>query len=199
MFLYLIRHGHDDDTIRGGWNQHPLSDHGRQQSHTLAQAIWQQREFFQIQQIYSSDLPRAVETAQILADKLELQVSPIAAFRETNNGELAGMDNLLAAKQYPGLYWNTLQWEQRYPGGESPKEFYERISCAWNELQRKLLVSRENVVLVTHGGVIQVILSLIEGVPYCHKQGIRKVKNAEMICFEYKNSGWREIPLEYFE
>ena len=192
MFLYLIRHGHDDDTIRGGWSQHPLSDCGRQQSQSLARAIAQQRELFQIKHIYSSDLPRAMETAQILAEKLTLPVHSIAAFREANNGELAGMDNLLAAQRYPGLYWNTLQWEQPYPGGESPKEFYERISCAWNELQSKLLASRENAVLVTHGGVIQVILSLIERVPYCNKQGVRKIKNTEVVCLEYKNSNWQE-------
>ena len=116
MICYLVRHGKDDDTVRGGWSQQPLSDEGKAQAEELANFV--QRSDFGIKHIYSSDLQRAMQTAQAVADKLHLPIIQMPEFRETNNGTLAGMKNELASKMYPGLYWNTLDWEQRYPGGE---------------------------------------------------------------------------------
>ena len=93
---------------------------------------------------------------------------------------------------YPGLYWNTLGWEQRYPGGESPKEFYERIRTAWDAFQKMALAQNENVLLVTHGGVINVILSIVHGEQYSNKTTMRKIQNAELIALEYMEKGWIE-------
>lgn len=132
MICYLVRHGKDDDTVRGGWSQQPLTDVGKAQ-----------------------------------ADEL-------------------------ASKMYPGLYWNTLGWEQRYPDGESPKEFYERISTAWDAFQKMVLEQNENVMLVTHGGVINVILSIVNGVKYSNKTSMRKIRNTELIVLEYQGKGWKE-------
>lgn len=126
MICYLVRHGKDDDTLRGGWSQQPLTDEGEVQAAEMADFV--QKSGLGIQQIYSSDLLRAMQTAQIVADSLRLPIAPKPEFREANNGNLAGMKNELAAEQYPGLYWNTLAWEQQYPGGESPKEFYEEFT-----------------------------------------------------------------------
>jgi probable phosphoglycerate mutase len=94
------------------------------------------------------------------------------------------MKNEIAVKRYPGLFWNTLAWDEKYPNGESPKDFYERISYAWHELE-KMFSCNENIMLVTHSGVIQVILSLAEGKAYSNKGIIRKIGNAEMIKVQY--------------
>ena len=145
-----------------------------------------------IKRIYSSDLLRAVQTAQPVADKLHPPIIQMPEFRETNNGILAGMKNELAIKMYPGLYWNTLDWEQRYPGGESPREFYERISTAWEAFQKMALEQNEDVLLVTHGGVINVILSIVNGEKYSNKTAMRKIRNAELIALEYQGKGWKE-------
>ena len=183
MICYLIRHGKDDDTVRGGWSGQPLIEEGKAQADELASFI--QRSDLGIQYIYSSDLLRAIQTAQSVADKLHLPIIQMPEFREVNNGDLAGMDNELASKMYPGLYWNTLEWEQRYPGGESPKEFYERIRTAWDAFQKMVLEQNENVLLVTHGGVINVILSIVNGEKYSNKTTMRKIQNAELIALEY--------------
>ena len=191
MICYLLRHGKDDDTVRGGWSQSPLSAEGKAQAVELAGFI--QSRSLDIRHIYSSDLPRAMETAQPVAEKLRLPVLPKPEFRETNNGELAGMKNEVASARYPGLYWNTLQWEQQYPGGESPREFYERICRAWADFQREILERNENVLLVTHGGVIQVVLSIVNGEAYSNKTSRRNIRNGELITLEYQNGAWREI------
>ena len=39
MICYLVRHGKDDDTVRGGWSQYPLTEEGIQQAEALAAQI----------------------------------------------------------------------------------------------------------------------------------------------------------------
>lgn len=186
MYCYLIRHGQDDESIRGGWSAHPLTEKGRRQAEELAEKN------MDIVNIYSSDLPRAMETAEIMARAKNLPVVPLASFREVNNGKLAGMKHHLAEQLYPGVYWNTLRWEEHFPEGESPEEFYQRVSAAWDRFSKEMTEQNGNVALVTHGGVIQVILSIVQGLPYSNKQSIRKVKNAEIVVLELKNGVWTE-------
>ena len=190
MICYLVRHGKDDGTVRGGWSQQPLTNEGKAQADELASFV--QGSDLAIKHIYSSDLLRAMQTAQSVADKLHLPIVPMPEFREVNNGDLAGIKNELANKMYPGLYWNTLDWEQRYPGGESPREFYERISTAWDAFQKMALNRNENVLLVTHGGVINVILSIVNGEKYSNETLMRKIRNVELIALEYQGKGWKE-------
>ena len=190
MICYLVWHGKDDGTVRGGWSQQPLTNEGKAQADELASFV--QGSDLAIKHIYSSDLLRAMQTAQSVADKLHLPIVPMPEFREVNNGDLAGIKNELANKMYPGLYWNTLDWEQRYPGGESPREFYERISTAWDAFQKMALNRNENVLLVTHGGVINVILSIVNGEKYSNETIMRKIRNVELIALEYQGKGWKE-------
>ena len=194
MICCLVRHGKDDDTVRGGWSQQPLTDEGEVQAAELA--VFVQKSGLGIQQVYSSDLLRAMQTSQIVADSLRLPIVPKPEFREVNNGNLAGIKNELAAEQYPGLYWNTLAWEQQYPGGESPKEFYERIRCAWDVLQKDILERNENVMLVTHGGVMHVILSIVKGEIYSNQASPRKIRNAELIALKYQSGKWTVQDIE---
>lgn len=159
MICYFVRHGKDDESVRGGWSQSSLTVEGFAQAEKLAQHIHGQN--WEIRNVFSSDLPRAMQTAYPVAAKLHLPIIPMPDFREVNNGDLSGMENEMAAQLYPGLYWNTLEWDQKYPGGESPHEFYKRIYKAWDSFQKKVIERSENVLLVTHGGVINVILSIV--------------------------------------
>lgn len=195
MICYLVRHGKDDDTLRGGWSQQPLTEAGKAQAMELAGFV--ERNDLKIKHIYSSDLPRAVQTAQPVADQLQLPILPMPGFREVNNGDLAGMKNEQANKIYPGLFWNTLGWEEPYPGGESPRAFYERISTAWDAFQKRILEQNENALLVTHGGVIQVILAIVNHQKYSNKIAMRKIRNAEIIALEFQENEWAEIMKEW--
>lgn len=89
--IYLIRHGKDDDTIRGGWSNHGLTGEGVKQAENLANKLLAEGVRFDC--IYSSDLARAKQTAYIIADTLNVPVVLSKAFREVNNGVLAGMKN----------------------------------------------------------------------------------------------------------
>lgn len=191
MICYLCRHGQDDNTVRGGWSQHPLTAKGKAEAKELA--FFLEKKECNIRHVYSSDLLRSVQTAQAVAARLDLPIIYMPEFREVNNGILAGMKNELANQQYPGLYWNSLAWEQPYPNGESPKSFFERISTAWDRFQEEIIQKNENVLLVTHGGVIQVILSLVNGVAYSNQAHHRKIANTELIALKYNNGAWKEV------
>lgn len=193
MICCIVRHGRDDETIRGGWSQHPLTEEGHIQAEKLAAYLARECEGLAIRHIYSSDLRRAMETAEPIAAALRLTVNPVADFREVNNGVLAGMKNDLANIRYPGLFWNRMAWDQRYPGGESPREFYERIKTAWDAFQKEISEKGENVLLVTHGGVINVIRHLIRQEPYSNQNHSYPMKNGEMIILKFENGGWNEI------
>lgn len=185
--IYLVRHGQDDETVRGGWSDGMLAENGIRQAEALAETMAK----LPIHGIYSSDLPRATQTAQILADKLGLPVTPLPQFREVNNGELAGMKNEIALIRYPGLFWNQLEWEQCYPGGESPKAFAERICAAWVAFSEEM--GSRNVVLVTHGGAIHVIRAMIENKHYSNRDKHRSVDYAEIIPLRYERDSWKEL------
>ncbi len=180
MICYLVRHGKDDDSVRGGWSKSPLTDEGVMQVNLLASKILEDVNM-KIGVIYSSDLPRAKQTADILSAALSLPVVEIPEFRETNNGLLAGMDNRTADKQYPGLYWSTLEWEQAYPEGESPRGFYNRIFDAWYNFKDEVQKVNCDVILVTHGGVINAIQCIEHGIAYSNKTNPFPIGNAEMI------------------
>ncbi len=179
MICYLVRHGRDDDSRRGGWSASPLTSVGVAQVCELAERLSACK--MNVGLIFTSDLPRARQTADILSHALNLPVRDLPAFRETNNGLLAGMKHTEAERQYPGLYWSALEWEQAYPEGESPGEFFHRIASAWSELKDLLREMGQNAILVTHGGVINVIRCIESNIRYTNKENPFPVGYAQMV------------------
>ena len=139
MKIIFIRHGKDDDQYRGGWSSHDLLPEGVQQAKLLAQHLKTHQSDYQIAEIISSDLKRTMTTAKYIADALALSIQKEPMLRETNNGVLAGMLNTDASAQYPGLFFSTLKMDERYPGGESPNEFYQRIKLWFSDFCKKQL------------------------------------------------------------
>jgi probable phosphoglycerate mutase len=84
-----------------------------------------------------------------------------------------------AAEKYPGVYWNALGWTETWPGGESPEQFFHRIQCAWYEFKEH--VGKNNVLLISHGGVMNIILCLENGIPYTNKETHFQIKDAEIL------------------
>lgn len=180
MKIFIVRHGQDDDSVRGGWSNAPLTETGVQQSIDLAEIIYNNAAQYNIGKIFSSDIIRASRTANIMAEKLNLPVYSMPEFREVNNGDLAGLKNILAEEQYPNLYWRNLEWEEHYPNGESPKEFYDRVSNAWEKLKKSSVSYDKNILLVTHGGVINIIGCIVEGKTYSNKETYQGIPSAKI-------------------
>ena len=176
--IYLMRHGADPSDRFGGWSTYGLTEKGRDQVHCAKSKLRNKG----ITQIFSSDLLRAQETAEIVADELSLEITYLPQFRESNNGLLAGMLKTEAAEKYPGVYWNALDWTDPWPGGESPKQFFERIQSAWCEFKQQ--AGADNVLLVSHGGVMNIILCLENGIPYTNKKTHFRINDAEIVCID---------------
>ncbi len=195
MELHLIRHGHDPDGYRGGWSMRGLDALGYRQAHLLAQRL--RRERFRADTLLCSDLPGAVQTGEVLAQALGLPLLPRPAWREVNNGVLAGMANTEAERRYPGLYWRTLEANQPYPGGESPAQFHRRVVVAFDELCRTV-ERREagpRVVVVTHGGVIEVIAALLHNVEWSNKQRRFPTGDTSLHSFARRDGVWSALRL----
>ena len=173
--IYLMRHGADPSDRYGGWSTYGLTEKGKEQVHNAKVQLRNKG----IVEIFASDLVRAKETAEIVADELSLEITYLPQFRESNNGLLAGMLKTEAVEKYPGMYWNALDWTQTWPGGESPEQFFRRIQSAWYEFKKQ--AGNKNDLLVSHGGVMNIILCLESGVPYTNKETHFQIKDAEII------------------
>lgn len=196
MELYLIRHGHHPDGFRGGWSQHGLSEEGRRQVSRLVDRL--QRERFMIDTLISSDLPRAAQTAEAIGLALNQPVTYDSAWREVDNGALAGMPEEEARSGYPGLFWNSLAWDEPYPGGgESPKAFLERIESALAGLKNSLTHGRigPRVAVVTHGGPIRAGSCLLTGQTFSNRHSSFKAHETSIHQFRLKEGRWAVVNL----
>lgn len=164
MAIYLVRHGADDEGYRGGWSTRGLNTEGYRQSEKLGRYLKENQDLFKIKRIISSDLARALDTAGELARELELPVERSMDWREMNNGVIAGMPNEIVNERYPGLYFSSLRMDERYPGGESPQEFFSRIREAFTRLceEQAGRGPDDHVMIVTHGGVIDNIYYILK-------------------------------------
>ncbi|WP_379248717.1 histidine phosphatase family protein [Paenibacillus sp. GCM10028914] len=188
-----MRHGMDEEGYRGGWSQRGLIGEGILQSRKLGRHLKDHCHEYKINTMISSDLPRAVETSREI--ELELKVKCIyhEEWREMNNGILAGMPNQEAELKFPNIYFNTLQMTTPFPDGETPKHFYERICRSFNELCRKIEKNEieTNVLLVTHGGVINILYYYLNGQEWTNKSKFHPIDNTSVHTVEKGSHGWQ--------
>lgn len=180
MKILFVRHGKDDSGYRGGWSAMDLTDEGKIQAAKLAEFLYAQKCNLNISGIVSSDLPRTVSTAKAISDKLEIPFRVDTQLREMNNGELAGMKNEVAVIKYPGLYFNTLEMDEKYPNGESPKEFFDRIRGWFFNFIRIYGQFENNIVVVTHSGVINIVYYIVNEMNWTNKAKPFKVSNCSL-------------------
>lgn len=180
MKLLLVRHGKDEEGVRGGWSSFDLTDEGRNQALKLAEYLLKNKDLFCVKHIVSSDLPRAMSTAKFIAEKLEIPIIKETTLREMNNGDLAGMPNNLAEAKYPGLYFNTLGMNERYPNGESPLDFYNRIQNWFVDFLSQKHEMNDNILVVTHSGVINILYHIVKNIEWNNQNKSFKVENCSL-------------------
>ncbi len=180
MKIIFVRHGKDDDNYRGGWSDLDLTPEGILQVENLAKHLNENKNYYNISHIITSDLQRALSTAEIIANELNIPVLKDEKLREINNGNLAGMLNSKAEVFSPGLYFSSLDMNEKYPNGESPNEFYERIKIWFNNFLVEHKNDTENIMIVTHGGVINIIYHIVNGIEWSNKNKSFKVDNCSL-------------------
>lgn len=194
MNILFVRHGKDSDQHRGGWSQLDLLPEGKREAKMLADYLVQHKEDYHFTKMITSDLKRAETTATILAETLQLPLEKESSLRETNNGDLAGMLNSEADQKFPRLYFRSLAMDEHYSNGESPREFYQRIKTWFQRFLQENDDSDETQIVVTHGGVINIIYHLVNQIEWTNKSNLFHVKhcsisllNTETLVFEIEN------------
>jgi alpha-ribazole phosphatase len=162
--LYLIRHGEIEPAAMGkliGQTDVALSERGVGQAHRLAEKLSSVR----LDAVYSSDLRRACQTAEVIAERNHVSARPSTAWREIDMGAWEGRTlsklNDEAPEQVASLFNDPASFE--YPGGESFADFTTRIRGALDRLLQTH--SNGEIVLVTHGGVCRAIIGGVLGIP----------------------------------
>jgi broad specificity phosphatase PhoE len=152
--LHLIRHGETEWNRDGriqGHSDPPLSAAGREQARALAERLAAEP----IGELWSSDLRRALETAEPLATQLALDIRVSPALRERSFGVNEGRVAAEVAAELgtvAGTAW--LGPDDRHPEGESLRELYERMAAFLDALLAES--PTDEIALVTSGGPVRV-------------------------------------------
>ena len=162
--VIFVRHGETE------WNAEqrfhgqadvPLSEKGVKQAQNLGNIL----KNYEVNSIYSSNLTRAINTAQIIANilKLEAPLNIRENLKELDMGDWEG-------KTYSEIVQTNPQFSKRFfnqecrmdpPNGETIEELALRSQEIISEILER---EKENVLVVTHGAVIQVLLCLAVGI-----------------------------------
>ena len=152
--LLLVRHG---ETV---WNNHgrvqghrdsPLNERGKEQGRLAAERLSRVK----LSAIYSSDLERAKQTAEVIAEPHGLPVKVGSALRERNYGVLQGktLDEAARTEGIWFLPWQADRLNNTPPGGETQPDMCRRVMEALRAVANAH--PGETVAVVTHGGPIK--------------------------------------------
>ena len=132
--FYIVRHGQTNWNILGKTQGHGNSDltqKGEEQAFELAKAIKE----YPIDYIYSSDLGRAVQTAEIVGDQIGVKVNQTKSLREMGFGDWEGL---------------------LIPNGETLHIIKDRVDAFIKELNEKY--DNKHILLVSHSVTVRVML-----------------------------------------
>jgi broad specificity phosphatase PhoE len=159
LTVILVRHGQSEGNAAGvfqGWSEYPLNETGRGEAAAAAERLVDSGAVA----VYSSNLGRARETAEIIAAKVGLPVEERDGLHERGFGEGEGLSwDEMEAKWGPDLRFG----EDRIPGEEPLSDFCERTTRAFEQIFEQH--TNEIAICVTHGGVLNMLVTHLLGVP----------------------------------
>lgn len=146
----------------GNWN---LTELGIKQAHSIGKNLadeFKNKKFV----IYSSDLPRAKQTAEIVSGYFNTTPVFTAALREFDLGNANGKSKEWARNNQQCSVWQgTIDWaksvyDKPFVGAESKADVWNRISKFLNEI----LVQTDDIILVSHDGTLSILYALWLGI-----------------------------------
>jgi 2,3-bisphosphoglycerate-dependent phosphoglycerate mutase len=154
--ILVIRHGEtawNKDARIQGHIDIALNDTGLRQAQRTAEALAEEA----IAAVYTSDLQRAVQTAQAIAQRLGLAWQAHTGLRERHFGDCQGMTWAALETEQPSVAeaWRRREPAFAPPGGESLLALRERVERTLSELAAPHL--GQQIVVVAHGGVLDIL------------------------------------------
>jgi broad specificity phosphatase PhoE len=192
--VLLIRHGQSKGNAErrfGGHTATPLSARGRNQAQATALSLKSES----VTAIYSSDLARAMETAQPLARVTGLPINDTNAFRERSVGVMEGLTFEDAAQQHPEQYAALLRRDFEYvlSGGESYRQLLGRARQKLDEVIEEHRGGK--IVVFSHTGTICILALHLMGAldaPELKPVWI-STANCGITRFELRNDGFVRV------
>lgn len=188
--VYLVRHGETEwnaqRRIQGHANS-PLTEEGIEQAELVALRAKK----LGITHIYSSDLGRAVQTAEIISKTLNLPILTDTRLRELNMGILEGRFVTSLTEEENQLRKTPLSGipNVRIPGGETMQELADRLYAALNDLRQ--LPEGSIPLVVCHGLALGCLIGTVMGLPPHAPRRIR-LRNCSLSRVDYQQSDWLE-------
>ncbi|NYE37737.1 putative phosphoglycerate mutase [Nocardioides cavernae] len=183
--LFVARHAdatYESDLLSddGGW----LTSLGRDQARRLAEEVAPQR----ITRVWTSDLARAVQTGEIVAGVLGVDVVVRRGLRELGVGDAAGTSGEPDPLAATFAAWLDGDLDARVPGGESGHEIVERCRLVLEEVADAH--RGESVLVVSHGGVMCLALpALARNLASGHARDL-PLPNGGVVALEGDADGW---------
>ena len=186
MKLYLVRHGESETNLKkihGGCLDVPLTEQGKADAKSAGYLL----QDIQFDKVYTSDLIRAIQTADIALPEYEKEQTPL--LREICLGELEGRKPADCLEQY-GEHYLIQKSNRNFRdfGGENYDAHIKR-----SEEFLEMIASEEdtNVAVFCHEGTIKCSLDIV--LQIVHWVNIKNIlcSNGSVTIFDYKNGHWR--------
>ncbi|MDR1025858.1 MAG: histidine phosphatase family protein [Lactobacillus sp.] len=188
--FYLFRHGQTsynvENRVQGRIKGSMLTGKGREQAVEVGKKLKDKG----IEVIHSSPLPRAVASAEIVAEALGVKVVVDEGLTETSFGIIEGMIEKDARAEYGDVF---AKWSGEYPecmdvcfeGGETKRQTYERILSVLENITQK----KERIIgIAAHSGVIRYLVRGLFEV----RIDAADIKNGAIFHIVYENGEWRQ-------
>lgn len=194
MKIFLVRHGEVEGNSGphptfSGWNDVPLTARGELQARAVAACLQNE----ELHAIHSSDLSRARETAQCIAEPHKLEVETSASWRETDYGAWSGLGEAEIARGWSEL-WERKKADQfgiAAPDGENGEDLARRLLPRWEEVVEEARCAHASTrdatgatVLVAHNGPLRLLVCHLMGAPLSNFRRI-KMDNCGVTCVTF--------------
>lgn len=183
--IILLRHGETEWNrmkLFRGHSDIGLSQRGRSQARAAADLLSRRN----ISSIYTSPVPRAVQTAEMISEKIGVPFTEASELSDPDCGLWTGMSLNEARENFPMEFFHMENdpSQLRFPGGESVQEVAERVShfvlCDLWEREEG------DVLLVTHNFIFQVFTMVVLG---CSLDNLYRVEMDNGAVSEYRRKG----------
>jgi probable phosphoglycerate mutase len=159
--LYVVTHPqsqHHTEGRVGGWYDRGLTELGQRQASAIGERLRELLPEEAAAELYSSDLLRAAQAAEVIALHLGVPVQITDDLREISSGEAEGQPQAWLDERYvyPPKSGNRMDHRNGLAGAESRRELAERIYCA---MERILASSCSHQIIVTHGFALTFVVA----------------------------------------
>ena len=181
----MVRHGETDWNRENRFQGHsdpPLNAAGRAQANELAEQL--AGEPFVL--AYTSPLRRALETAEVVASRLGVELRTSESLKEVDLGSWSGLTRDEVESRFPEGYHRWLEYGHGWDDGETYDELGNRVVAGLVEIAAR---HRNEVVLaVTHGGPIRSALAAAAGVRFGEaRRSIAVLDNCAIVRLAVRN------------